>query len=121
MKKILTFIIAALSYTSYAGAQTKIPIDEVSEHRGEMVTVCDMLYSGKFIEKSKLTLIEMGGHDSKTKVIILINPADRKNFPAKPETFYERMDACITGKVVEFKGKPGIVVSKPSDIQIGTE
>ncbi len=121
MKKLLTFIIAAIFYSSHASAQLKIQIDEASKHYGETVTICDLLYGGKFIEKSQLTLLDMGGPYPKTKITVLINSADRKNFPEKPETFYEKKDVCITGKIIEFKGKPQIIVSKPSDIQIGTE
>lgn len=118
---MLTFIIAAMSYSLHATAQTKISIDEASKHYGETVTICEMLYGGKYVEKSKLTLLDMGGPYPKTKLTVLINSEDRKNFPGKPEAFYEKKDVCITGKVIEFKGKPEIIVSKPSDIQIGTE
>lgn len=120
MKKNLV-LIAAMFYSLHAFAQTKIPIEEASKHYGETVTICDMLYSGKFMEKSKLTLLDMGGPYPKSKITVLINFEDRKNFAEKPETFYEKKDACITGKVVEFNGKPEIVITKPSDIQIGTE
>jgi micrococcal nuclease len=121
MNKNLAFIIIGIFYSLYASAQPKITIAETSEHYGETVTICDVVYSGKFIETSKLTLLDMGGPSPKNKLTVLINFADRKNFPGKPETFYENKDACITGKLVEFKGKPEIIVTKPSDIQIGTE
>lgn len=121
MKKNLTFIIIAIFYCLSASAQTKITIDEASEHYGETVTICNELYGGKFIEKSKITLLDFGGSYPSNKVTVLINFADRKNFPDKPELFYEKKDVCITGKLIEFKGKPELIITKPSDIQIGSE
>ena len=123
MLKAFTLMLPALLISLCISAQNKIAIEEASKHIGETVMICDKIYQGKFIEDSKTqpTFLKMGGVYPKHKITILINFKDRKNFTDKPETYYVEKDVCITGKIVEFKGKPQIIISKPTEIQIGTE
>lgn len=115
-------ILPALFASLYISAQNNVPIDEVSKHIGETVTICDKIYEGKFIENSKTqpTFLKMGDI-SKHRITILINFDDRKNFTDKPEIYYPEKDVCITGRVMEVKGKPQIIIRKPTEIQIGSE
>jgi micrococcal nuclease len=120
MKKTLTFISAALVCSFAANAQAKIAIEEASKHIGETVTVCSKVFTGRFIDNSntKPTLLNLGAASPNAKLTVLINLDDRKNFSGKPEDDYNGKNVCVTGKVVDYKGKPEIVVSKPQDIQI---
>ena len=123
MLKAFSLTFPALLISLSMSAQNKIRIEEGSKHIGEIVTVCDKVFEGKFIKDSKAepTLLELGGAFPKRKITVVINFNDRKNFTDKPETYYLDKDVCITGKVIEVKGKPNIVITKPADIQIGTE
>ena len=121
MREKLSIIIAVIFCSFYSSAQIKIPIDEASKHNQETVVICDVLRSGKFVEKSKLTIFDMGGSHNDGKITVVINYADRKNFPDNPEKFYEKKEVCITGKIIEFKGESQLIITKPSDIQIGSE
>jgi hypothetical protein len=118
---MLTF--PALLISLYMSAQNNVHIEDASKHIGEIVTICDKIYEGDFKNNSRMspTILKMGGVYPKHKMSILINYKDRKNFTDTPETYYVEKDVCITGKVIEIKGKPCIVVSKPTEIQIGTE
>lgn len=123
MLKSFILILPALYISLCISAQNKITIGEASKHVGQVVTICDNIYEGKFLEKSKTqpTFLEMGDTFSKHKITILIRFSDRKNFFEKPETYYPKKDVCTTGKVIKFKGKPHLLISKPTQIQIGTE
>lgn len=123
MLKVFSLILPSFFISLYISAQTKIPVEEASKHVGETVTVCEKVYETEFMEKSKqkLTFLKMGGVYPMHKIDIVINFEDRKNFGDKPEAYYLDKDVCITGKVVELKGKPQIIISKPADIQIGAE
>ncbi len=123
MLKVFSLILPSFFISLYLSAQTKIAVEEVSKHVGETVTVCDKVYETEFMEKSKqkTTFLKMGGVYPMHKLDIVINFKDRKNFGDKPEAYYLEKDVCITGKVVEFKGKPQIIISKPAEIQLGAE
>ena len=123
MLKMLLLIFPVLFVSLYASAQNKIPVGEAAKHIGEVVTICDKIYKTDFAENSKAqpTFLKMGSGFLMHKIDIVINFKDRKNFMDKPETYYLEKDVCITGKIVEFEGKPQIIISKPTEIQIGSE
>jgi hypothetical protein len=120
MKKILTLLVASAALALSSQAQTKISIDEASKHIGEVVTICDKVYSSRFLENAATqpTLLNLGGAFPNHKLTILINAKDRKNFAGKPEETYANKTVCVTGKLVDYKGKPEIVVTKDSELII---
>ncbi|MCW3108350.1 MAG: hypothetical protein JWQ09_2856 [Segetibacter sp.] len=120
MTKALPLILASFLYTVYTTAQTKIPIDEAGKHIGEIVTVCDKVYGGRFVEKSKTqpTFLNLGAAFPKQKLTILINFGNRKYFPEKPEEYYPLKNVCVTGKLIDYEGLPEIIVNKPEEIKI---
>ena len=120
MKKLLTLTIIALPFCFTVTAQNKIPIEDADKHIGETVTICSKVFGGRFIENSaaKPTLLNLGAAFPNHKLTIAINNEDRKNFTGKPEDDYTGKNVCVTGKVIEFKGKPEIVVTRPQEIQI---
>ena len=123
MPKAFFLTLPALLISVYLSAQNKIRIEEASKHIGEVVTVCDKVYDGKFEKdsKTKLTFLELGGAFPRHNLTALIKFEDRKKFINKPENYYVEKDVCITGKVIEVNGKPNLVISKGADIQIGAE
>lgn len=99
---------------------TKITIDEAAKHIGETVTICDNVSGGRFLDSSntKPTLLNMGGVFPNHKLTILINFVDRKNFPTPPEKTYSGKNVCVTGRVIDFKGKPEIIVESPQELKL---
>ncbi|MDQ6814566.1 MAG: hypothetical protein M3040_12570, partial [Bacteroidota bacterium] len=99
---------------------TKISINDAEKYMGEMVTICDNVSEGRFLETSntKPTLLNMGGIFPNHKLTILINFVDRKNFKTAPEKTYSGRNVCVTGKIIEFKGKPEIVVDSPDQLKM---
>lgn len=123
MPKAFVLVCSALFISFCVSAQNNVHIEDIEKHLGEIVTVCDKIYEVKSAKESKTepAFLKMGGSFPKHNVTIRINAEDRKNFTDNPETFYAQKDVCITGRIIEIKGKPYIVISKPTEIQIGTE
>ena len=119
MKKIILltgFIIASAAVKSFA--QTSIPAKEAAKHINEKVTVCDTVYGGKFLESANITLIDMGGNHPNELITLLIKGDDRKKFKDAPEVSLKHKLVCVTGQVIDYKGKPEIIVTDPAQIKV---
>lgn len=122
MTKVL-MLLPALFISFCLSAQTKIAVEDASKHIGETVIVCDKIYEGKLVKNStkQTAVLKMGNSNSDHKLTIIIKPENQKNFIDNPGDYYTDKDVCVTGRVIQSNGKPAIVISKPADIQIGTE
>jgi hypothetical protein len=49
---------------------------------------------------------------------ILIQAANRAKFPTPPELMYSQKVVCVAGPIIDYHGKPEIVVQDPSQIVI---
>ncbi len=49
---------------------------------------------------------------------VVIYPDDRERFPQSPEIMYYMKKVRVTGKIIDYKGSPEIVVDDPSQIEI---
>ncbi len=119
MKNLLfALLLAFLSFTS--DAQVQIEAAKAKEHYGEVVTLCGKIYSGRYLENAnnQPTLLNLGGEYPKQLVTIAIFQVDRKNFPFKPETYYPNTEVCVTGKLIEFRGSPEIIVQNTEQIKL---
>jgi hypothetical protein len=117
MKKVFPAILATL-ISSLVFCQTKISIDSVANHYGNMVTVCSKVYGTRLIALSQTTLISLGAVDPNSLLTVVIFSRDRSNFKEAPETVYADKNICVTGTITKNNGKPEIIVSKPGDIII---
>ncbi|MEO8962499.1 MAG: hypothetical protein ABI325_11500 [Ginsengibacter sp.] len=99
-------------------AQTKIPVDSVNSHKGELVIVCGKVFGSKYLEKSQLTFIDLGAAYPDAPLTIVIFEKSRANFPKSPETLYADKLICVTGKITEYNGKLQIVVESPKEIVV---
>lgn len=119
MKSFLVTLIIALSSFGVS-AQEKIKIEDVSKYVGKQVTICAKVYGVKFLDKSKSqpTFLNVGGEYPNSPLTIMIEFKNRANFTPVPEELYKDKEICVTGEVVEFKGKYEIIVSKPAEIVV---
>jgi hypothetical protein len=99
-------------------AQTTIAATDAAKHTGEKVTICDKVYGGKFLSSAGITLIDIGGAHPNEAITLLIKADDRKKFTGNPEETLKGKAVCITGTVIEYKGKPEIVITDPAQIKI---
>jgi micrococcal nuclease len=48
----------------------------------------------------------------------MIKDVDRKKFSYTPETFLKGKKILITGKVIEYKGKPEMIITEADQIKV---
>ena len=118
MKNAIIPALFVLLLIGSAAAQTTIPARSVAKHTGETVTVCEKVFDGKLIAASNITLLDLGGYNPNPQVVVIIRNADRKKFKGRPEIDYSGKDITVTGKVVMYNGKPGIVVENPKQLKV---
>jgi micrococcal nuclease len=119
MKKLIIitgFIIAATGIKSYA--QTSIAAKEAAKHINEKVVICDQVFGGKFLSGANITLVDVGGSHPNEALTLLIKGDDRKKFKVAPEEYFKGKKVCITGQVIDYKGKPEIVVTDTLQIKL---
>jgi hypothetical protein len=115
-KEILILVLFFITCKVYA--QSSVTAEEAANHIGKTITICGTVSGARYLESSvtKPTLINVGGEFPNHALTILIRDEDRKNFPFMPEDRYNNKNICVTGTVIDYKGKPEIVVSTPSAI-----
>jgi micrococcal nuclease len=69
------------------------------------------------LQASFLTLINVDGNYPNHSLTIMIKDADRKKFSYPPETFLKDKKIVVTGKVIEYKDKPEIILQKWSRLK----
>jgi hypothetical protein len=117
MKKLL-FTASALLLSIGCFAQTKIEAKDAAKHLNEKVSICDKVFGGKFFTSSSLTLLDVGGNHPNEFLTLVIKAEDRKKFTTAPEDFYKGKNVCVTGKVIDFKGKPEVIITDPEQLKV---
>jgi DNA/RNA endonuclease YhcR with UshA esterase domain len=116
MKHLFILLIAMAGLK--ASAQTKIAAKEAAKHLNENVSICDKIYSTKLIENTGMVLLDMGDAHPDQYLTVVIKGEDKSKFNAKPEEYYKGKDVCVTGKLIDYKGKPEIIVTSPDDLKL---
>lgn len=95
----------------------KITLDEVKANMGNQVMICDSI-SDTFVAKGdkKTTYLHFGATYPNVKLTAVIFEKDVVKFESSPAIFLMDKKVCITGLLKEYKGKPEIIVSDPSQI-----
>lgn len=99
-------------------AQTTIPAKDAAKYIGKTVTICDKVFSGKLLTPSNITLLYLGGNYPNQALTVIIKDADKNKFKGRPEVDDRGKDFTVTGKLVNYEGKPGIVVSDPKQLKV---
>ena len=117
MKKLF-LILTSICLWQISFSQT-VPLDSVQFYEGKTITVCSKVQS-TFLTKGdkKTTYINFGKPYPNTTFTAVIFEGDLPNFKYTPSDFLKDKNVCITGKVVIYKGKPEIIVSKEEQIKI---
>jgi micrococcal nuclease len=112
------FIISAIIILSgfTVSAQNIVPAEDAAKHTGKKVTVCNEVYNTKL--ENRTTFLYLGGDYPHQLLTIVIRNADIGKFKWYPEVDFKGKEICVTGVIVNDKGKPQIVVSRPKQIKI---
>jgi hypothetical protein len=113
---IIPGLLAAL-FTFKASAQATIAAKDAGRHMGQVVTICDKVYNGKFISASNTTVLYLGGDYPNQALTVVISGAGRGKFKGRPEVDDKGKDFTVTGKLINYQGKPGIVISRPAQLK----
>lgn len=97
-----------------------VGLNVLEQYEGKLVKVCTKIYGTKFLDNNggKPTFLNAGAAFPNSPLTILIWGDNRKNFKNAPEKYYDGKDVCITGKIVMYKGKPEIIVTKEDEIEV---
>ncbi|MES2278391.1 MAG: hypothetical protein V4592_20335 [Bacteroidota bacterium] len=117
MKNIIILALFAV-LAGKASAQTVIPAKDAAKHIGETVTITDKVFSGKYFDSNKMTLLDIGGYNPNQLLTVMIPGADKEKFKGSPEVDYKGKDVTITGKIIDYKGKPEIIVNDPKQLKV---
>lgn len=118
MKKLLTLTVFAAFFVCNTSAQITIAAKNAAQHIGKTVTICDKVFSSTMITPSNITQLDIGGYDPNPPLTIMIPAAYRAKFKGKPEIDYRGKDIIVTGKLISYNGKPGIVITSPKQLKI---
>jgi micrococcal nuclease len=118
MKKLIVFTAFLMQIGSITSAQTSIAAKDASKHLNETVTITDKIYSTKLIQNSKMVLLDLGGAHPHEYLTVVIKGENRSKFNDKPEEYYKGKQVIVTGKVIDYKGKPEIIVNSPDELKI---
>jgi len=120
MKRILIIASFALFFAFNASAQKMIDVKDAAKHVGETLTVCGKVFSTKLIESSNMTFLDLGGFHPNQLLTVVIKGEDKSKFTGKPEDDFKGKAVCVTGTIIDYKGKPEIVLTDPKDIKLDT-
>jgi hypothetical protein len=101
-------------------SQKTIPLEDVSKHIGDSVTVCGKVSGGRFLETAKNTptFINLGQAFPNHSLTIVIWSEVRKQFETAPEVLFKDKEVCVTGRIELFREKPQIVLRRREDVKL---
>jgi hypothetical protein len=119
MRKITLFTGLLVIFCSLKTfSQMAIAAKDAAKHLNEKVVICDQVYGGKFLSGSSLTLLDVGGSHPDELLTLIIKGDDRKKFKTAPEENLKGKKVCITGLLIDYKGKPEIEITDPEQIKV---
>ena len=119
MKKLL-IVFPLFFLSSLIFAQQEINIEDAAKHEGDSVRICTKIFGARYFEKSNQapTLLNAGAKYPDAPLTIVIFGENRAAFKNKPEEFYPGKNICVTGKIVMFKDKPEIILTKEDQVTV---
>jgi DNA/RNA endonuclease YhcR with UshA esterase domain len=105
------------------GIPNGIPAEQAKQHIGETNTVCGLVASTRYMDsaKTKPTLLNFDRPFPDHTFSVMIADANRAKFKGPPEVMFKGKTLCVTGLIIDFRGKPEIVVDDPSQISVTPE
>jgi len=102
-----------------AAATDSVSAADAIKHVGEQARVCGVVASAKFASSSKRqpTFLNLDRPYPNHIFTAVVFGSDRAAFPYAPESL-QGQKICVSGKIEMYKGKPEIIVSKPSQIEV---
>lgn len=115
--KSLVLIPAFVLFTLSCSAQKKIAAKDAAKHSGETLMICDKVYATEPVKGENLTLLYLGSETGQYLTALVKGPENAK-FRWHPERDFKGRNVCLSGKIVDYKGKPAIYVTDASQLKI---
>lgn len=116
MKKNIVF--AFLFFTTITKAQIPtITLEVISKFEGKVVTICEEV-TGTYASKKNTVFLNFGKPFPKNEFTIVLFSGAIESFSYNPKEFLKNKVICARGKIVQYKGKYEMIVSKQEDIKI---
>lgn len=90
-------------------AVTTVAENDLAKHTGEMVKVCSKVYGRK--DFGRMVLVNMGGAYPNSLFTVVLR-GDAKGLDLDGKLI------CVSGRVIDYKGKPEIVVTNPKQVEL---
>jgi hypothetical protein len=106
-----------IAATTSGGA---IPAELASQHVGETNTVCGLVASARYMESThaKPTLLNFVKPYPDHLFSVMIPNTARSKFKDPPEAAFTGKVVCVTGAIIDYRGKPEIIVQDPSQMVV---
>jgi len=113
--KVLVF--AALIGCPIAAHAAPLNPEEAASHIGENATVCGLVASATYLAQATAgpTFLDFGKPYPNQIFSVIIFGSDRTKFGA-PEISLRERQACVTGEIFLYLGKPEIVLRDPKQL-----
>jgi DNA/RNA endonuclease YhcR with UshA esterase domain len=101
-------------------AKVRISSTESQQHIGETATVCGLVASARGFESSDggRSYLNFDHPFPNQTLAVMIEGANRTKFKSLPEALFNGKTICVTGAIINYRGKPEIVVEDPSQIVV---
>lgn len=105
--------------TTTTGQTKRLATSEAKDHIGELATVCGKVASTRYASgtRGKPTFLNLDKPYPNPIFTVLIWGTSRDKFGV-PEEKYRDKQICVTGKITEYRGAPGIVLADPENVEI---
>jgi hypothetical protein len=94
-------------------AARTVKVEEAAKHIGEYATVCSKVYGHK--DLSGLTLVNLGDRYPNQLMTVVLK-GDAKSASAE----LDGRKICVTGMIIDYKGKPEIIVTDPKKLVLSS-
>jgi hypothetical protein len=115
----MKLLAASAVFGSWAFSAMAAPLspENAAGHIGETATVCGLVASAEYEpnERSQPTLLDLGKPYPAAIFTAVIYGDNRQKF-GTPETSLRGKRICVTGQISDYQGKPGIVLTEPSQL-----
>jgi len=116
MKSIALFPALIVLFSISCLAQKKITAKDAASHKGETLMICDKVFNTEVAKTGNTTLLYVGSSDG-TYLTILVKGPEHPKFNWHPERDFKGRRICVTGKIVDYNGKPAIYVTEASQLK----
>jgi DNA/RNA endonuclease YhcR with UshA esterase domain len=99
------------------GERSPLEPEDGAGNIGETATVCGVVAFARYEanEQNQPTLLDLGQPDSNAIFTAVICGDDRQKF-GTPETSLRGKRICVTGQISDYRGKPEIALTDPSQL-----